>query len=115
VTGQPTSQTVIVLGVLLGGVALFLPQISPYLNLFLIVAIFGATLGYLWPKTVWQWGFWLSFPLLILAIVNFIQAPNINALAYGLFHLAEVLICAYLGCLAGARLSPRRSPLRHSR
>jgi hypothetical protein len=112
---QPTSQNVIVLGLVLGGAALLLSQISPYLNVFLVMAVLGAALGFLWPENVWQWGFWLSFPLLVLTVVNFIQAPNINALAHSMLHLAEVLISAYLGCLIGARLSSRRSPLRRNR
>jgi hypothetical protein len=112
---QPTSQNVIVLGLVIGGCALLLSQMSPYLNLFLIMAIFAAALGFLWPEKVWQWGFWLSLPLLILTLVNFTQAPNINALAYRILHFAGVLISAYLGCLVGARFSPRRVGLRGNR
>jgi hypothetical protein len=58
---EPISQSVIVLGLVLGGAVLFLSQINPYLNGNLIIAVFGGVLGYLWPQKVWQCGFWLGF------------------------------------------------------
>ncbi len=108
---EPATQYASSLALILGGVALFLPQVSPYLSrVYLNFLLFGAILGFIWPERSWQWGLWLVIPALILTFVNLFQTQNMNTLIEGAMIVGPGLVTGCTAAWLVARFSPRRLP-----
>lgn len=108
---QPAGQLVNSLAILLGGVALFAPSITPRLgNLFINFLIVGAFLGFFWPERSWRWGLWLAIPVVTLGLVSLADGPGIGQIINTAILGGQALAAGAITGALGARFSPRRLP-----
>ena len=62
-----TQQYIHVLAIVTGGIIVLAPRIGPeILSAFLIYSVLAALFGFIWPNDGWQWGIWISLPLVML-------------------------------------------------
>lgn len=94
-----------------GGLALLIPQLSPYLSHMLLnFLIFGGILAFFWPERGWQWGLWLAIPAFTMGLINVVVGRGLGDIPESAIIVAEALIAGVVTGWLGARYSPRRLP-----
>lgn len=108
---QPAPQWVNSLAIVLSGIAMLAPSISPYFRYrFINFMIASAILGFFWPERSWRWGLWLAVPVATLGLVNFANSMGIAQIFNLIISVGQVVIAGALPGLLCARFSPRRLP-----
>jgi hypothetical protein len=108
---QPPPQYIYALALVLGGVALLLPELIPLLSrTYITFALLGAAFGFVWPSGGWRFGLWLTLPFLILTLLQAMQPGGIDNLITAPLPVGMILIPACVGGYLGARFSPYRAP-----
>ncbi len=108
---EPASQWVNCLAIVLGGLAIFLPQLSPYLAyLFINFFVAGAILGFFWPERGWQWGLWLAIPSVIVGLISLIETHSIGDVTGTAIAGGQAVVAGSLMGWLGSKFSPRRLP-----
>jgi len=94
-----------ILAIILGLAMPFISEMEPFpIILGILYFICGSLFGYFWPKESWQWGIWITGPMIVLILLSVLFAGQVEIFLkkdFPILLLAIISSCLGSFLLAG--------------